>query len=352
MVQIWLEQSGTYRQSPERSGQMLKKLNRLLERILPFITPTSIIIGVLLGGWLARYANAAPLIFGFMTFAGSLNSKLSDLKKAFTRPLPLIVTLLLLHVAMPLLALLVGHLFFHGDPYIITGLVLSLVIPAGITSFIWVSIYSGDIGLTLSVILIDSLLSPIIVPASMHILVGAKVSIDVWSMTKGLLWMIVLPSIAGMLLNQKTGGKIKTTLGDKIAPFSKIGIGVVVAINGAVVAPYIKHFNVQLISLTVMVFLLSAVGYPLGLFIGKLFRWKTGTLVSMTFNGGMRNNNAGAVMAITYFPSPVALPVILVMLFQQTLASFYGTILKRYLLNERKPKKIRETSEPANQLCE
>ncbi|MFB5192569.1 bile acid:sodium symporter family protein [Alicyclobacillus fastidiosus] len=311
---------------------MLKNLNKLLEKILPLITPCSIVIGVLLGARLAKFADLSPLIFGFMTFAGSLNSKLSDLKRVFTRPLALILTLFILHIAMPLVAFLVGHLFFHDDSYITTGLILSLVIPAGITSFIWVSIYNGDIGLTLSVILIDSLLSPLIVPISMHVFVGTQVSLDTWSMMKGLCWMIVLPSLAGMLLNQKTGGTITTTLGSKLAPLSKLGIAIVVAMNGAVVGPYLRHFNMHLIELIVVVVFLSALGYPVGLLTGKLFRLEKGTIVSMTFNGGMRNNNAGAVMAITYFPSPVALPVILVMLFQQTLASLYGSLLKRHLL--------------------
>jgi hypothetical protein len=48
-------------------------------------------------------------------------------------------------------------------------------------------------------------------------------------------------------------------------------------------------------------------------------------------------------MAITYFPSPVALPVILVMLFQQTLASFYGAVLKRYVLGDKRMNKAHES---------
>ena len=46
----------------------------------------------------------------------------------------------------------------------------------------------------------------------------------------------------------------------------------------------------------------------------------------------MRNISAGAVIAVTYFPSAVAVPVILGMLFQQMLASFYGSFLSRYYL--------------------
>ncbi len=63
-------------------------------------------------------------------------------------------------------------------PTSITGLVLGMVIPTGVTSFIWVSIYKGNSALTLAIILIDSLLSPFIVPYSLSLFVGQKVEMD------------------------------------------------------------------------------------------------------------------------------------------------------------------------------
>jgi BASS family bile acid:Na+ symporter len=310
---------------------MWSRLNEFLERIMPLITPASVVIGVSLGERLAPFVFLVPWIFAFMTFSGSLGSNFADLRRAVTRPLPLVMTLVVLHVIMPMLAWMTGHLLFREDPYIITGLILGLVIPAGITSFIWVSVYRGNLALTLSVILIDSLLSPLIVPASLYVLVGARVHMDVWSMMKGLLWMIVLPSLAGMTLNHLSGGSAKK-LGKKLSPLSKLGIGFVVALNGAEVAPYLAHLNIQLLEIGVVVLLLAAAGYPCGLLMGKFFKWDTDTIISMTFNGGMRNISAGAVLAISYFPSPVAIPVILAMLFQQSLASLYGSVLKRYWL--------------------
>jgi predicted Na+-dependent transporter len=44
----------------------------------------------------------------------------------------------------------------------------------------------------------------------------------------------------------------------------------------------------------------------------------------------MRNISAGAVIAITYFPAAVAVPVVVGMLFQQILASLNGYFLNRY----------------------
>jgi len=49
----------------------------------------------------------------------------------------------------------------------------------------------------------------------------------------------------------------------------------------------------------------------------------------MTFNCGMKNLSAGAVLAIAYFPPPVALPAIIGMIFQQLLASIFAFTMFR-----------------------
>lgn len=203
---------------------MLQKLNKQLEKIMPLITPTSVILGVLLTTYLKDFSFLIPWIFAFMTFAGSLSSNFKSLTGVVSHPFPVLMAMGLLHVFMPIWAMFIGHIAFPGDVYTITGLVLAMVIPTGVTSFIWVSIYKGNIPMTLSIILIDTLLSPIIVPFSLSLFMGQKVEMDFYSIMKGLLGMVVIPSLIGMLLNQLTKGRIKDSLGSSLAPFSKISI--------------------------------------------------------------------------------------------------------------------------------
>lgn len=231
---------------------------------------------------------------------------------------------------MPLWAWAVGHIAFSGDVYTITGLILGMVIPTGITSFIWVSIYKGNIPLVLSIILIDTLLSPILVPFSLSLFVGQRVELDFISIMKGLLGMIVIPSVIGMLLNQVTKGKINDHLGTRLAPFSKMSIGIVVMLNGSVVAPYLKNINLKLVSITLTVFFIALTGYLFSFLLGRLMKRDRDTVVTLTFSGGMRNISAGAVLAVSFFPAAVAVPVVLGMLFQQVLASTSGHFLDRF----------------------
>jgi len=212
---------------------------------------------------------------------------------------------------------------------------LAMAIPTGITSFVWVSIYKGNIALTLSIILIDTMLSPFIVPFTMSVLVGGNIEMDIVGITQGLFLMIVIPSFVGMTLNQVLKERVASGLSARLSPFAKIGMGIVVMLNGAVVAPYLLDINLKLIGIAIIMFLVAFSGYLISFFTGKLFKQDKETVTAMMFTGGMRNISAGAVLAVSYFPAAVAVPVVLGMLFQQVLASIFGFAIKRYYLEEK-----------------
>lgn len=307
--------------------EMLEALNRRLEKFMPFITPLSVGIGVLFTEQLVGYSSFIPFIFAFMTFSGSLSSSFRSLTSSLKHPFPIVVVLLLLHVLMPLIAWSVGQVVFQ-DQLTITGLVLASVIPTGITSFIWVTIYKGNMGLALSIILIDTILSPLLVPYALACLVGEKVEMNILSMMMGLLYMVVIPSLFGMIIHSITKGKSRIA-SKKLAPFSKVALASVVMINGAVVAPFLKSEGETLLKIIITVFLLAALGYILAWLLGHIFKRDRDTKLVMMFTGGMRNISAGAVIAVQYFPAPVAVPVVVGMLFQQVLASLFGFLFKK-----------------------
>ncbi|HZG81890.1 MAG TPA: bile acid:sodium symporter family protein [Brevibacillus sp.] len=307
---------------------MLVKLNLFLEKIMPILTPTSVVIGILAEKALQPYAFLSAWFFAFMTFSGSLGSGFRDFARVLTRPLPMIVNLVILHALMPFLAWGAASFFFPDEVDIVTGFVLAAVIPTGVSSMLWTSIYAGNMALTLSIILIDTMLSPLVVPLGLSLFVGANVEMDLGSMMKGMLYMVVLPSLAGMALHQITGGKVKQTLAPRLAPFTKLSMGVIVAMNSSVVAPYLSRVDAKLIGMAGLVLVLSILSYLVGWLAARLFGWRRDVIVTLTINSGMRNIGAGTVLAISYFPPLVALPVVLATLFQQSLAAIFGQFLR------------------------
>jgi BASS family bile acid:Na+ symporter len=306
---------------------MINKLNKALEKFMPFLTPTGVALGLIFSAQLHSYSYLAIWIFAAMSFAGAIGSNFKDLGKVMMHPLPIVINFVILHMLMPLVGWAVGSIFFPGDDLTQTGFVLLFVIPTGVISLIWVTIYKGNLALTLALILLDTLLSPVIVPFSLSVLVGAKVQMDVWDIMKGLMYMVVIPSIVGMAMNQLTKGKIKLVWGPNLAPFSKLGLFVVVALNSAVVAPYLSQMNSKLVAILLLALICAPIGYTAGWMASRAFKWSPQVTVALTFNSGMRNLSAGAVLAVSFFPPPVALPVIAGMMFQQIIASIYGTRL-------------------------
>lgn len=307
---------------------MLQSMNNFLGKWMPLLTPTSVVIGVLLSGFLHHLSFLVPWIFAAMTFTGSLTSNFRSMKHTITHPLSLILTLCVLHIVTPIWAYAIGHLFFQNDPYTITGLTLAVVIPTGITSVIWVSMYKGNIPLTLAIILIDTIISPFLVPLSMSIFVGETVHLEIWGMMKGLIGMIVLPSIAGMLINQFYSKTKAEKWNKTLAPFSKLALAAVVSINSSVVAPYLKNIDKQFIQIALTILLIALSGYFFAWMLGVLTKRNKEEIIGMIYTGGMRNISAGAVIAVSFFPAKVAVPVVIGMLFQQVLAAFYGYLIR------------------------
>jgi bile acid:Na+ symporter, BASS family len=306
----------------------LLRSNTLLEKIMPLLTPAAIAFGVLNESRLLPFTWLVPWIFAFMTLIGSLKSNFRDLLSVLLKPQKLIILMVILHVVMPLIGWVAAKAFFPGDPYTVTGYVLLFAIPTGVVSVVWVSMHGGNVALTLALILIDTLLSPLIVPGTLHLLMGASVEIQLGEMMKGLLWMVVLPSLGGMLLNQWTKGTAGKVYGPPLAPFVKVGLFIVVSINGASIARYLKHPDGKLVLILFVTFGTVVLGYVIGALVSRRLHWDYENSVAVQFNSGMRNLSAGAVLAVKYFPPAVALPVISGMLFQQILAACSGFVIR------------------------
>jgi predicted Na+-dependent transporter len=109
-----------------------------------------------------------------------------------------------------------------------------------------------------------------------------------------------------------------------------MSVGMVVILNSSKIAPYLTHFDKKIMIMAFLVLFIAASGYALSWMVGACLRWEKADIITLTFTGGMRNISAGAVLATTYFPAAVAVPVVLGMLFQQMLASFFGYVMEKH----------------------
>lgn len=308
---------------------MGKSLNAFLEKWMMLTTPLCLVIGVLFPEIAGKGVPFVPYLFGIMTFIGGLKSDFHDIKAVLKHPLPLLLCMLCLRVLVPLLALIAGHLVFPDNLNLITGMVLEFIVPGAVVAIMWTSIYHGSSPLILSLVVVDTLLAPFTVPFTLHLLLGSNVAIDTMDMMRQLLFMIALPAIAAMSINEATHGRTKKTLPGKLALLSKFCLFLVVISNSSKISDYVRHMTAEHLLVTLVILMLAVSGYLLGWILASLFHQDYETKVAMVFGSGMRNISSGAVIAAAYFPAEVVFPVMIGTVFQQILAALFGTLLSR-----------------------
>jgi len=308
---------------------VLERLNGFIQKWIAVITPMSLAVGVMLGDFGAQFLYLITFLFAFMTFTGALGMDFKDFKTVLHHPAAIVITLAFLHILMPVWAWLLASAIFD-DPLYTIGFTLAVAVPTGVTSVIWVSVTRGNLPLTLSIILIDTLLAPIILPLVLGIISGEAVAVDNHELIMGLIWMIVLPTLLGVTMNHLTGGRVRETLGRPLAPFSKMSLMLIIMINGSVISPYFYDFSREIIFVLLLVLFITISGYAFALPVGHYLLKDPAVITAFTFNAGMRNISVGVVIATAYFPAKVAMPVVFCMLFQQVMASLFCKVIERY----------------------
>lgn len=298
-------------------------VNQVLQKWLPLLTPIAVLVGVLSFEALEVFVFLVPWIFACMSFANSITIHPKEMTEIARFPLSFTFVLIGLHILMPILAFMLGWLVFPNDLLTRTGLLLAFSIPTGIVSLMWISIYGGNRTLALCVILVNTLLAPILIPATLTVFLGTVIDLDSTGMLMGIFWMVVAPSVLALIIHAFKPRWVQPihTIG---APLTKIGLLVVICLNSSVAAPYFRAMDMHLVIIIITVLFLAITGYFLGLILGRIGQVNEAEKMSMMLLCGMRNIGVGAAIAVVYFPPLATLPVIVGTLFQQILAAYFG----------------------------
>ena len=178
----------------------LQALNTWMTPKMPLLILGALALGLLFPDQIGLLCPAVSALMMFQTFANSLGSSVQDLGRVLSHPKPVLITMLSLHLLMPLAALGIGSMCFPDQPLYTLSLVLMEGSPAAVSSLMWIVIGGGSVELCLSIILLDTMLSPVILPLTLRLLCGSVVELDTLGMIRDLFVMIVVPAALAMVL--------------------------------------------------------------------------------------------------------------------------------------------------------
>ena len=303
-------------------------LNKKLNKLMPALTPLAVIAGLILGSRISWMKPAVTYLFAFMTFLGTMKISIGEIGDTLKRPAFILVFALGSYIIMPLLAEIAGIVFFHGDKDLISGYNLLRATPTGVVCTIWTAILSGSLAATLSILLLDTLLAPVLTPLILRLYTGESIAIDSFGMMKSLLIMVLIPSAIALIFNHFCREKIEKELAPLSNPISKLLLVCVIAINTSNVADRIlENLSVSYLLIAFVSLLVAAAGFPVGYLLSRAFRLCSSECVSVTLTIATRNVSAALVLAIAFLPPSAALPVIFCIVFQQSLCAVMGNLL-------------------------
>jgi predicted Na+-dependent transporter len=201
----------------------------------------------------------------------------------------------------------------------------------------------GSSMLCLSIVLLDTLISPVVIPLSLRLLVGSVAEMDTASMMQDMLIMVAIPALIAMILFDTTRGKVAVTLKPKLSFFSKLILLTTIVANSTGCVPFLKNIDRTLVQIIVLIITMCIIGFLLGYWVPKLLHLPYPDCAAITLNSGLRNISAGAVLAIEYFPPEVLFPVAFSPVFLQLLTSVIVRIVmttpfgKAYFANRSAP---------------
>jgi BASS family bile acid:Na+ symporter len=306
---------------------MLFRWNQWIEHNLFWVIPLALVGGFFLFRGISSWIDLVPWLFAWITFAMALGCRASDLWAALQKPRLMFALFVAGHVVLALIGWLWGALWLGPNSDFRMGLILLAAIPFGISSILWVDQSKGNRAFTLAVVVLDTLLSPLTVPAMLKLFMQQSVEVPVAPLMSDLFWMLVVPTLVGVLVHEFNRGKVVAMTRNWLGLSVKGCFILVVMINAAAVAPQIEPFQADIPLLIPCIVTFVLCGYALGWFVSR--REQREWQVAALYIGGMRNISLGLVIALPYFGPVVAFPVIVTILLQQPIATFIHRFIRK-----------------------
>ncbi len=236
-----------------------------------------------------------PLL-GVIMFGMGMALKPEDFRIVFSRPRDVIVGCLAQFIIMPLLAFVLARVFAL-DEALAVGVVLVGCCPGGTASNVITYLAKGDLALSVGMTATSTLLAPVMTPLLVWLLAGKTVDVDVLGMLLSILWVVILPIVAGLVVKwlwpkftQKTTAYLPAV--------SSLTIAFIVMIVIAANAHKLLLGGMMIVAVVVLHNLL---GLGLGYLIGHLLRLPASKRKAISIEVGMQNSGLASSLATLHF---------------------------------------------------
>jgi BASS family bile acid:Na+ symporter len=309
---------------------VMQSVNRGLERWIIVILPLVLLLGIELESPLHGYARYVQALFMYLTFVSSIHVSKEQFKELARNPKALLLVLALLHAVLPFVSYELISRVYSGPYELKLGILLAMIMPVGVTSIVWVNLARGNVGIAVSMVTLDTLVSPLLVPLTLWLFVGETARMDTLQLIAGVVRLVVVPCVLGMAFGAwLRGRRHEGTARTALSLSSKLTLYAIILLNAAGMAASLRELSGGALPLLVIVNGLMLLGYGVVWIALLSLRLLGETKIAYTYAGGIRNYTAGIVIAQLYFSPQTAIPVMFAILLQHPTALLVHTLFSR-----------------------
>lgn len=177
------------------------------------------------------------------------------------------------------------------------GVVLVGCCPGGTASNVITYLAKGDLALSVGMTGVSTLLAPLLTPFLTWLLVGQHVNVDMVSMFLSILWVVILPIVAGLLFRSLLP-KFTESAVAYLPALSSLAIAFIVAI---VVSANSAKLMVGGWLIILVVMLHNLCGLLLGYGVARMLGLELKKRVAISIEVGMQNSGLASSLATLHF---------------------------------------------------
>lgn len=224
---------------------------------------------------------------------------LKDFSQIVQMPKGVIIGIICHYTIMPFIGYGVANIF-NFPPEIAAGIILVGCSPSGLASNVMCYLSRGNLALSVSVTTVSTLVAPLLTPLLMQLLGGSFITIHfldmVWEMVK----MVVLPVAAGIGVRYLLKGRVEWL--NKVMPITSM-IGIVLIL--VVIIAKGRDALLQVGGLIILAtFIHNTLGYLLGYWSGRLFKFNERDSRTIALEVGMQNAGLASALASKISANP------------------------------------------------
>ncbi len=270
--------------------------------------------------WFAPYISPA---LGVVMLGMGLTLKPADFLEVLRQPVSVLIGVVAQFVIMPSLAFAFAKLFALPGPLAV-GLILVGCCPGGTASNVIAYLSRANVPLSVLMTMTSTVVSVALTPLLTGWLAGQYVEVDTLGMLKSMVLVVLLPVVAGVLLNHFfPKGVVRV---QPLAPLvSVIGVTLIVACIVALNRDSIaEHWKLLL----GVIFLFDASGFMLGYLAARLLRQSEGFCRTVAIEVGMQNSGLAVALAKKHFAAAplTSVPGAIAAVYHCVLGSLIATI--------------------------